>query len=75
MYLCMCLYMCLCKFVNINRQDVQPIQIHLPGVSMSIYFCVDPDVTAKIWIAYNWVSCVNKIRFSKNGSLAESAIL
>ena len=43
-----------CIFININRQEFHLIWIHLHWyVSTSIYFCVDPDVTALIWIAYN----------------------
>ena len=56
MFVCMCFCMYLCISVNIKRQYVQLI-----CVSTSIYFCVDSDVSASIWIAYNSIWCVNGI--------------
>ena len=57
MHVCMDVFLYVSMYICVSRSG-----FIYTGVSTSIYFCLVPDVTASIWIAYNRVWCVNGIR-------------
>ena len=61
----MCFYMYLCIFVNITIDKTVSLSGFIyTGVSRSIYFCLVPDATASVRIAYNRDWYVNSINLS-----------
>ena len=63
MHVCRHVFLCVLMYIF---QSSSQFGFICTGVSISIYFCVDPDVTASysIPMAYDWVWCVNSIKRS-----------